>query len=225
MMIFSRYIDKEALEKSKIIVEIIAIVLAGIFAVWKWGFTSYWDREESFRISVDSTVDKGTFLKESLIYIEGSNYCLLEGALRVSNYSRAPIHIENSTISFFPFKRNQCLNENDSLAEGCLVSNTISSIVDRECGESRKGCTSHESVVIRPVDDQPLFGKTDATRSFNAALPMSKFLESDSILLVIEQQIGRGCIDPDSSNHTYADYLRFCNTSRVFLADTNACNG
>ena len=132
------------------------------------------------------------------------------------------MHIENTILHFIPFELNQCQSSN-GINGDCLVTNTASTIYDRVCQSQISNCPLHHELTIRPVDELPLFGKRDASRPFNLAIP--KLEEKSGLLVVAEQQIGRGCISKGSKHRGYLDWWRSCDTSRAFIADTNLCGG
>lgn len=207
--------------KYKIILEVFAIVLVGAFTVWKWGITVYWERSDNYFVGLKQTEDKNYF-KGSLKDFNEKPYCVLEGTVLINNFSIAPMHIEDTRVRFLPFKSDQCLVNGEKIETGCIVSNTASHIADQQCGSDRKSCPKDYQITIRPVDDLPLFGKKNGVRPFNIAIPQNEDVD-DGMLIIIEQEIGRGCIKKGSSDQNLFDKFKSCKVSQALIVDTKIC--
>ena len=216
---------KDNLGNSKLRLEIIAILLGGFFAFWKWGLEVYWERQDNYSVYfVNQETDNkkpALYLKNSKTTIADHAYCHLQGMIGISNASAAPLHIENTTLHFLPFDLNQCQPGKEALGK-CMVSNTASAIFARLCQSKLSGCPAHKQITIRPVDAQPLFNKIPASRPFDLAIP--DYAPHKGLLVIAEQQIGRGCIAKDAEQRSALDCVRSCETSRAFVVDSDGCD-
>jgi hypothetical protein len=205
------------LDSTKSVVEIFAIIFAGIFAVIQWGVPTYWDRQENYLLSFKSNDENsGVFINETL----SDGQCTLQGTVTFSNYSNSPIDIINTKVSLVTFETDKSCN--DSSNNKCFVSYSGADVFERLC--PNKECDTPYKVTIPPIIwEQPLYGKTDATRPFSVSIPQRIFQKNNALLVVADQEIGRGCIDEENPNRRILDNLSSCKYTRALVVDTNAC--
>lgn len=195
-------IEKEQLEKIKIGIEVIAIIFAGLFAIWKWGFEAYWSREDNYRAYFKdmSQQDEPAFYLTAN-EMESGDYIRITGEVIVSNFSTAPIHIENTTLYFINYSQNECDPLSDDLSttasNPCMKSNNTTSIFQQVCTRDPSSCDTGFKTTLFPIDNLPLFGKKDANRPFDISLPSSLFIDGNNqhgLFVIAEQEIGKACI-------------------------------
>jgi hypothetical protein len=216
--------ERKALEKWKISVEIIAIILAGLFATWKWGIEAYWSREDNYRAYFkDLSQDK-----QSPVYLEvgsepNGDYLTVSGEVIVSNFSVAPIQIEKTFLYFVPFSTDVCDPLSASIENpdniDCMQSSNTSSVFKKECEFETGSCKAGFKTVIHPIDDLPLFGKSDANRPFSVRLPASHFTSEEQkkgLFVIAEQEIGEACLQKSLIQKAW-DFILFrsCKKSRA----------
>lgn len=230
MTFWSKAITKENIEHTKNKIEILAIILTGAFVLWQWGFETYWERETNYLVSLvemnggDNSTSGNSFVHDIKRTINEKEYCNFEGVVMISNYSKAPMHIENTKLTFIPFVKSLCYKNGEKVGN-CMISETTSHIVDRITLAHTQTNEDEYSFTIAPVDNQPLYGKRDAIRPFNISIPLASFDPKKGLLIKIEQEIGRGCVGSDKSYYSFIrNWGRSCVRSKVSFIDTNVCS-
>jgi len=215
---------KESLDKWKVCVEIVAIVLSGFFVVWKWGVESYWSREDNYRASFKNISQ----IEKSPLYLKvgsdpNGDYLTVSGEVIVSNLSISPIQIEKTFLYFIPFSLDECdlLSTNIKFPESddCIKSINTSSIFKKECKLKTDNCNGGFKTEIHPIDDLPLFGRSDANRPFDVRLPRKYFNfkeEKQGLFVIAEQEVGEACLQESIVQIVWDSMLfRKCKKSRA----------
>jgi len=87
-------------------VEIIAIVLGGIFTFITWGVDQISIRQPNWDVEV-------TDINEAVLDYEGRIGCSWQGVINIENKGTRPLSADDTTLSFYQFDRPK----NDGVAE------------------------------------------------------------------------------------------------------------
>ena len=144
-------LSAEKVEATKTRVEILAILVGGIFVAVTWGLEWYWERQDNFGTFFIDTRDAGatnpryvtTELLTNAVIMGAENeadstraVCRIRGTVKIVNNSSAPLHIENTRIYAVPFNKKKpyyCKSGMRDERGYCIGGLGVSDVFDHVC--------------------------------------------------------------------------------------------
>jgi len=221
--------------KTKTIVEVVAILFAGIFAFFTWGIDAYKASSPNWSVEIDSK----SFVQYSGVKEDGklsicdvpgcseANTCRIEGTVVTKNKGKAPIELRNTEINIYIVPRND--------DKGWARNSSAYMYVSKLCSmNSISGCyEASDNFTIGKLNDEVLYPAQEGWRPFayemtpiegDTKMNLNEFSKSYQVLIMANQKI-----IPSSLNPFYLlpdDYNPFFEEkpSEVSYMVSNICN-
>lgn len=219
------------MERSKTVIEIVAIFGAAVFAVITWGIDAWKTSAPNWAISfghvnqATSTVVNGN---DQVCLYKGckiATSCLIESAIKTENKAKSPLYVEITKLYFYSYKKPKA-----------------SKFVDHSlyrAYESLQRCNSEtqttdcplliEKVEIGKIDLQPLYPSQEAWRPFSVTInteelpngsPLNNYSKNNGILIVAYQELMTKGFFGNTTEHTAKSAYDIDNLcGRGFYAD------
>ncbi|MFK7829410.1 MAG: hypothetical protein AB8B57_06490, partial [Congregibacter sp.] len=131
-------------DKTKSVVEIIAILVAGGFGLYTWGV-------DQIRLRSDNSANWSLNLADVsgavFEHVDGTGFCNLVGTLEVENGGKRPLYIGITELEFF-------LVERPPAPAGNVNDTTLYSTWTAYCAED--ACKPDFKIDVGPTDDHPV---------------------------------------------------------------------
>lgn len=214
------------LDKTKIFLECLAIVLGGGFVLVTWGFDQVQKREASWEVGIST--DGGYRLEEK----ETSSYlrqcldstkcntiaCKYPATVTLENKGKRPIDILDTKVEIFFLPKQREKKGVIKLREDI----SPYTLYIEACAPDKKGVCSKKpdySLTLKPLDTSPLFPDVKARRPFSFILDKGKeaenYFTSNGMLILATQTI--------ESKHPIWFWNTTQDTSVALLYDHEVC--
>lgn len=187
---------KTKLERAKAIVEIVAIIAAGLFAFFTWGIDSIRQSSPSWSIAFTDVHQNTAIVEEGIVYVCSRRDCHganpttlnLSGTIEIQNKGKIPLNVLETEISIYIVDKFK--------EQGIgIVNNTTRKHLEHIINKDLKPIFSF---LVAPVDDQVLFEGHEAWRPFelsitptltNLSISLDEAIRKKEIIIVAKQRI------------------------------------
>lgn len=160
------------LEKVKTLVEIIAILTAGVYALMTWGLDEYRLRQQSWFMEIGDNT--------RMTYFHTSNdtvFCDYKATFKIHNLGKTPMYIEKTNLTFY-FQKKPTLDKSG------FTNSSLSHIRKTTYNDIKTDIDSiSHNITIDSVDDFPVPARSYASRPFHIQIDSRLFPNPENLSL------------------------------------------
>lgn len=185
-------------------VEVIAIVLAGIFSFFVWGVDALRISAPNWSVSIesfnqyDAINTKGQVSLCDVKRCEEATTCKIEGTVVTENKGKSPINLDNTDIEIYILERNS----SNGLSNASAYKYIKTTCIKRE----NKDCIKpDERFSLAGISKQKLYPAQQGWRPFSIDITPSDiseyeglddFAKSHQVLIIAEQKLNASSLNP-----------------------------